>query len=262
MVLRDVQLGAEGGVVKPLGRKIPTSWEHLDLYPLRALIAAAELLIPPDGTEKGLGLPWWWKSHDQGSRSSCVGHGLSAERSITNHRQRLLATGQDLTYRYDSPWLYDEALKVDEWPGEADEGTSLRAGYDVLVMQGHRRVQRGVSGPITYEHGVTTYRWAQNVDEIRAAIFANRAVAIGVSWYYSMFLPFQKEPGGEHWVSIAPSSKVAGEHCVCLYRFSDRRESFRIMNSWGADWPPSWLSYADMERLLSEQGEAAVVTDR
>ena len=248
--------------MKPLGRKIPQSWEHVEKYPLRSLISADVLVIPPSGTEKGLGLPWWWKQHDQEQRSSCVGHGLSAERSITNRRQLLLSSDEDVTYRYDANWLYDEALKVDEWEGEADNGTSLRAGYEILVSHGHRRVRRWVSGPVSYEQGVTTYRWAQSVDEIRAALYADLAVAIGVSWYASMFLPFQKEPAGERWVSIERGSKVVGGHCVCLYRFSDRRQAFRILNSWGDYWPPSWISYEDVERLLGEQGEAAVVTDR
>jgi len=243
--------------MKGLGRRTPTDWEHVEKYPLRALA-----LEVPSVAEKGLGLPWWWKSHDQGNRSACVGFGLSSERAITNHRQRLLATGQDVTYRYAADWLYDEALKIDEWPGEADNGTSLRAGYEILVMRGHRRMQRGVIGAESYEQGVTTYRWAQTIDEIRAAIYANLAVAIGVNWYASLFLPFQKVPGGESWVSIELGSQVAGGHCVCLYRMSDRRQAFRVMNSWGDSWEPSWLSYKDMQRLLDEDGEAAVITDR
>ena len=242
-----------------LGRRIPTDFEHVEKYPLRALIP--QIGLPPTPTEKSLGLPWWWKQHDQGNRSSCVGHGESAERSITNHYQRLKNTGQDITYRYDSNWLYDEALKIDEWPGEADEGTSLRAGYDVLI-NGHRRVQRGVTGPVVIEHGVTTYRWAVNVDEIRAAIFAGLAVAIGINWYRSFDAPYQKTPGGEWWIDFAQGSGILGGHCTCFFRMSDRREAFRMMNSWGAGYPPVWVPYEVMERLFSEQGEAAVVTDR
>lgn len=243
-----------------LGRREPPDFNHVDSYPLRALLDDPEhrLTVPPPNTEKSLGLPWWWKQHAQ-RRNDCVGYGESAERSITNHYQRSQRTGQDITYRYDCPWLYDEALKVDEWPGEADEGTSLRAGYSVL-LDGHRRVQRGVSGPVVPAHGVDTYRWAQSIDEIRAAIFGGLAVAVGTNWYQSMFAPF--EYNREYWISIEAGSRVAGGHCYCLFRMSDRREGFRIMNSWGTSWPPSWISYATLERLLSENGEAAVITDR
>lgn len=243
-----------------LGRREPPDFGHVDAYPLRALIddASHRLTVPPPDTEKSLGLPWWWKQHDQDPRNSCVGHGESAERAITNHYQRFKTTGQDVTYRYDANWLYDEALKVDEWPGEADEGTSLRAGYNVL-KSGHKRIQRGVVGPVVLEHGVSTYRWAQSIDDIRAALFGGLAVAIGTNWYFSMFAPYQKS--GEYWIDIPVNNRVAGGHCYTLFRMSDRRDAFRIMNSWGDSWPPSWISYAVLDRLLQEDGEAAVVTD-
>jgi hypothetical protein len=241
-------------VVHLLGRRIPPDFEHVARYAL----SAAELPIPPAGTEKSLGLPWWWKQHIQ-DRNSCVGFGESAERSITNHYQRLRETGRDLTYRYNADWLYDEALKVDEWPGEADEGTSLRAGYSVLVMQGHRRVQRGVSGLPTYEHGVTTYRWAESVDDVRSAIYAGLAIAIGTNWYSKMDDPIAM--GNEWFLPTGSLGAILGGHCTCLFRMSDRREAFGLMNSW-RDYPWVWLPYALLERLLSELGEAGVVTDR
>lgn len=241
--------------MRAFGRREPPDFEHVSRYAL----AAAELPVPP-AVEKSLGLPWWWKQHIQ-YRNDCVGHGESAERSITNHYQRLKATGQDITYRYDSRWLYDEALKVDEWPGEADEGTSLRAGYKVLVMQGHRRVQRGVSGPPVYEHGVTTYRWATTIDEVRSAIYAGLAVSIGIGWYAAFDVPHQKVPGGEWWIDFDQNSRILGGHCTCLYRMSDRRQAFAQMNSWEG-YPWVWMPYAVLERLLAENGECVAVTDR
>ena len=245
-----------------LGRREPPDFNHVEKYPLRALIEddSYKLSIPPTGVERSLGLPWWWKHHDQDPRNACVGFGLSAERSITNHLQRKKETGSDVTYRYDADWLYDEALKIDEWPGEDDEGTSLRAGYNVL-LRGHRRIQRGVSGPVVLAHGVSTYRWARSIDEIRAAIYSGLAVAVGTNWYYSMMAPFSQN--GEYWIDIrSPGDRNAGGHCYCLFRMSDRRQAFCIMNSWGSSWPPSWISYSTLNRLLNEHGEAAVVTDR
>ena len=245
-----------------LGRRTPGDFRHVERYPLSALIADPQdpLVIPPWGLEKSLGLPWWWKSHNQEPRSSCVGHGESAERAITNRRQRVLTTSQDLTYRYDSNWLYDEALKVDEWPGEGDFGTSLRAGYEVLKARGHRRVQNGKTGPENVAHGVDTYRWGINHNEVRAAIAADLAVAIGVNWYSGFDGPYIWK--NERWIRIAPTDVIRGGHCVCLYYASDRREAFRLMNSWGHNYGPVWLSYSDLDRLLSEWGEAVVVTDR
>jgi hypothetical protein len=250
---------------KPLGRRQPPDLEHVARYPLSALVAdpAHELVIPPAGTEKSLGLPWWWKQHDQGVEGSCVGFGCSAMMSITNHYQRLLATGRDLTYRYEARWLYGEAQHVDEWddtpPGE---GTSVRAGCQILHERGHRRVQNGAAGPENLAHGISAYRWATGSDELRAAIFGGLAVAIGVNWYSGFDNP--KIIDGERWLPATNIGSIRGGHSVCLYRMSDRRQAFMLMNSWGYDegrWP-AWVPYSLMERLIDEFGEAVVVTDR
>lgn len=247
---------------RPLGRRTPPDLDHVGAYPLRTLITQQALPVPPAGTEKSLGLPWWWKTHDQRAEGSCVGFGSSAMMSITNHYQRLKATGRDITYRYDARFLYSEAQAVDEWPETPpEEGTSVRASCQVLHQAGHKRVQNGVIGPQLIAHGISAYRWAETVDEIRAAIYAGLAVSIGVNWYTAFDNVGVKD--GERWVGIWGSlGAVRGGHCVCLYRMSDRRQAFMLMNSWGAAYAPVWLPYTVMERLLSELGEAAVVTDR
>lgn len=238
-----------------LGRRVPETWEHVSKYGL----AEIGLPLPPAGTEKSLGLPWWWKSHDQGPDGSCVGFGCSAMMSVTNHKQRLLATGRDITFRYESVWLYHEAQFIDEWadtpPGE---GTSVRAGCDILRNRGHRRVQNGVAGVENLANGISANRWATTVDEMRSAIYANVACAIGVNWYSKMDSPYVLN--NEHWVDVG--GYVRGGHCLCVYRMSDRRQAFMLMNSWGAAWPPCWISYEDMQRLIDEAGEATVITDR
>lgn len=244
-----------------LGRRIPPNLDHVSAYPLRTLITQQVLLPPPAGTEKSLGLPWWWKQHNQGFEGSCVGFGSSAMMSITNHYQRLQTTGRAITYRYASRWLYAQSQLVDEW-GETppEEGTSVRASCQILHEQGHRRVQNGIEGPIMVEHGINAYRWAETVDEIRAAIYAGLAVSIGINWYQQFDTPIMHN--NEWWIGRGNLGAVRGGHCVCLYRMSDRRQAFRLMNSWGAAFQPAWLPYDVMQRLLSEWGEAAVITDR
>jgi hypothetical protein len=248
---------------KPLGRRQPPNLNHVSAYPLRALIAdpAHKLVVPPAGTEKSLGLPWWWKTHDQGVEGSCVGFGSSAMMSVTNHYQRRLATGQDLTYRYAARWLYSQAQLVDEWDDTPpEEGTSVRASCQILQQKGHIRVQRGVEGALNPAHGIDTYRWAESVDDVRAAIYAGLAVSIGVAWYSSFDKPLVTN--GERFLTLPSSAWVRGGHCVCIYRMSDRRQAFCFMNSWGDYYPPTWIPYDIFERLLDEWGEAAVIVDR
>lgn len=246
-----------------LGRRIPPTFEHVNAYPLRTLLEDArhEFVIPPAGTEKNLGLPWWWKQHDQGQEGACVGFGSSAMMSITNHAQRLRATGKAVTYRYDARWLYLEAQLVDYWEETPpEEGTSVDASCQILHKRGHRRVQNGIAGPETIQHGIAAYRWATTVDEIRAAIHGNCAVSMGVNWYEGFHNPALHN--GEWWIGRGDLGSVLGGHCICIFRMSDRREAFRIMNSWGDEFPPSWISYAVVERLIDEYGEFAVITDR
>lgn len=254
---------------KPLGRRVPPDFEHVAKYPLSALLAdpAHELAIPPAGTEKSLGLPWWWKQHDQGFEGSCVGFGSSAMMSITNHAQRLKTTGQDITYRYDARWLYQEAQHVDEWGDTPpEEGTSVRASCEILDTRGHRRVQRGVSGLENLSHGISAYRWGEGFDELRAAIYAGLAVSFGINWYSNFDNPKLVSPRTgmtpEYWIGTGNIGSIRGGHCVCIFRMSDYRQAFRLMNSWGAAYPPVWISYTLVDRLLSEYGEAAVITDR
>lgn len=247
---------------KPLGRRVPQDFNHVARYPISALLLdpTHELAIPP-ATEKSLGLPWWWKQHDQGTEGACEGYGNSAVMSITNHYQRLKETGSDITYRYYSRWLYLEAQFVDGFDDTPPEqGTTGRAACEILRTRGHRRIQRGVAGPEDLANGISAYRWAEGVDEIRAAIYAGLAVAIGVNWYRNFDNPVLYN--NERWIGRSSLGGIRGGHCVCLYRMSDRRQAFMLMNSWGVDYAPVWLPYTLMERLLNEDGEAAVITDR
>lgn len=246
-----------------LGRRVPPNFEHVSSHPLRTLIAdpTSSIYIPPYPRERSLGLPWWWKQWDQGNEGACVGFGESAMMAITNRMQRYSTTGTWVTYRYAGRWLYDEAQLVDPWSDTPpEEGTTLDAGARVLKAQGHRRVQNGKIGPVLLENGISAYRWAQNHDEIRAALWDNLAVAIGINWYHAFWAPYMLD--GERWIDIPQGNKVDGGHCICIYRMSDRRDAFCLMNSWGADYPPVWVGYDTVNRLLSEDGEAVVIVDR
>jgi hypothetical protein len=244
-----------------LGRLVPDDDEHIRNFPF----AVGSPLV----VNKTLRLPWWHWSHDQGAEGSCVGHGVVMERAIVNSAQ----VGQ--SRRYDPIELWNEAKKVDEWPetnpGD-DNGTSVRAAYDVCRDDGICRVKGmklvdGVpvpvgSSPISRIEGVTTNRWARTSDEMRAAFVAAQPtpVVIGVNWYSNFDAPVNV--GAEKWIGRSDLGRIRGGHCVCIYGASDKRQAFRVKNSWGRDYPLVWLPYTVMDRLLAEDGEAALVVDR
>ena len=237
-----------------LGRRSPTDWKHVEKYPLSAAALSA-----PATAEKSLGLPAYWPLWDQVTNGPCVGFGTSSMSGITNTYQ-LKMQGISTTTRFAPMWLYDQAQLVDEWLQTPPQtGTSVRAACDVLRDVGHRRVRNGVTLPIDLNWGIAANRWARTVDELRGAIYSGSAVSFGINWYASFDAPVMV--GTERWIKTA-SGRLRGGHCTCLYRMSDRRQAFMMMNSWGALYPPVWVAYDVVQKLIDQDGEATVITDR
>ncbi|MET0604393.1 MAG: hypothetical protein ABW167_20575 [Baekduia sp.] len=258
----------------PLGRQVPPDDMHIQLFGLRAVLPAAA----PAKVEKVFRLPTWHWSHDQGAEGSCVGHATAMERAITNSAQNRAARAVGIKQRrYDPIAIWNEAKVVDgdssTNPGD-DNGTYVRAAYDIMRDHGPRRVRNMVlngsvpvpigAQPPVLRDGADVNRWARTVDEMRAAIASGTPSVIGVNWYSAFDVPKPDlRVEGDHW--LAPDGRlgsVRGGHSVCIYGASDRRQAFRVKNSWGGAFPLVWLPYKVMERLLREDGEAAVVTDR
>lgn len=226
-----------------LGRRKPGDFEHVEKYPF-SMVAPESVTV----VNKTLKLPSWHWTHDQGGEGACVGYGDSMMMSLLNKK------------RYNPEWLWNEAKKVDEWPDTNpgdDNGTSVRAACDVLRDQGHCLVK--TTYPLKAE-GIQTNRWAVNVDEMRTGLSKGIPIAIGVNWYENFDNPVKK--GKEDFIGIGDLGSIRGGHCVCIYGASDKRQAFRVKNSWGKSYPLVWLPYKTMQRLLDEDGEATLVVDR
>lgn len=248
-----------------LGRRVPGDFAHITKYPWNAV---GPLTV--DTVERTLKLPRWHKSHNQGREGSCVGHGAVMERAIVNSAQ----AGK--TVRYDPISLWNAAKEIDEWadtnPGDSN-GTSVRAAYDVLRDRGACRIRSAKYNEATGQvqvsgrqdpdpaSGVAANRWATSVDEMRAAIQAGNPVTIGVNWYSNFDAPVN-EARGVWWIGRSDLGQVRGGHCICIYGASDRKQAFKAVNSWGDSYPLVWLPYNVMQRLLNEDGEATLTTDK
>ena len=198
--------------------------------------------------EDALPLPYRYRpTYDQGEEGACVGFSASWMMSILNRKF------------YDAQWLYEEAQKVDGWEGEDYDGTSVRAGMDILRKVGHKtKYKRPADAQL--EHGIEANRWARTVDEIRSCIAAGVPVVMGTNWYSGFDSPDPR--GREFWVPSDNIGRLRGGHAWCIYGASDRRQAFKMVNSWGNEYPLTWFSYDIVERLLREYGEATIVTDR
>jgi hypothetical protein len=113
------------------------------------------IVVKPDAVTDTAG---WWGFYDQGNEGACVGFSSSRMMSLLNRK------------RYDAGWLYHEAQRIDEWPGEDYDGTSVRAGMDVLRTEGHRRKFGPLTLPPSLDAGIKENRWATNVVEVLACL--------------------------------------------------------------------------------------------
>ena len=237
-----------------LGRRIPTDWQHVQKYGIRAALPVTPLVV-----EDSLKIPYGFRRYyDQGTEGACVGFGCSWAMSTLN----LQKSYRNNFPKYDANWLYRAAQLVDDWEETPpEEGTSVRAAMDVLRDQGHRVRRYRKLWPADPAHGIQTNRWATHVDEMRAAIEVGIPVVIGINWYQNFDTPRQRW-NGEWWIGEGNLGSLRGGHCVCVYGASDERQAFRIVNNWGMSYPLVWMPYDTMQRMLNEYGEAAIITDR
>jgi hypothetical protein len=100
-----------------------------------------------------IGLPYarrWQAWYDQ-ERNDCTAYAACIMQSLNNR----------LTYF--APPVYDHTLTIDEWAGQADEGTSVRATMETLRTLG--LWEKDQSGPFP-KHGIEVYRWCRSVEQI------------------------------------------------------------------------------------------------
>lgn len=175
----------------------------------------------------------WWG--DQGATPRCVAYAWThwLEDGPTKH------PGPPPVV--DPGVLYHEAQLLDEWPGEDYDGTSVRAGAKALQARGL------ISG----------YEWATTLDEVINTLLQVGPLVVGTNWYSTMFNP--DEAGFIH-----VGGYVEGGHAYLLDGVSTSAEYFRMKNSWGRSWGNqgfALISFADFERLLREDGEAALAVE-
>jgi hypothetical protein len=249
-----------------LGRFIPDDWKHVESYPLTAL--------PPDERPTQspvvIGVNWysefddpevdegtgetfvarggagsltrvrgghcvclepggemtdreeWYAFYDQGSEGACVGFGWSRCMSILN--------GQETGQQYTARWLWDRAKELDQWPETEpgdNNGTSVRSAGDVLIASGHV--------PWNEEHADDDHTERDDYQPDAAQ---------GLSAF--------------RW-----AQSIDEVHGVLANERADELGAIPFLNSWGAGYPERvWMPDDVLDRLMQEEGEIAIPTDR
>lgn len=175
---------------------------------------------------------------DQGGTSQCVAY--SGGKYLMAHP--VVNAVPDLST------LYRDCQRVDEWPGEDYDGTSVRALMKVFKSRGL----------------ISEYRWAFDMQTLTTALLERGPVVVGTSWHMNMFTP------DKHGY-IEPKGQIVGGHAYLLVACNLRRKNpdntigaVRMLNSWGRGWGDSgraWITVADFGALLKDRGEAAMATE-
>jgi hypothetical protein len=155
--------------------------------------------------------------------------------------------------------IYKYAQRLDQWPGEDYEGTSVLAGCKAAHALGY----------------MGEYRWAFNIDDMLRAISKLGPVVCGTIWYESMF---NTQPNGL--LEVDPSSGEVGGHSYIirglaltdsgkrgwLGKGAKLRKDVPLLrgrNSWGGDWGKGgdffvWAD--DYETHLMPDGDQSIMT--
>ena len=182
---------------------------------------------------------------DQKAEGACVGFGWTAE-ALSTPNVVNLKTIPGKAPRTPQPfarYVYSSAKTIDEYPGEDYDGTSVLAG--AKVMQGLKTVE--------------SYSWAFSIDDVIDALIQKGPVVLGINWYEGMY----EAPRGV----LKVSGDHVGGHCILAIGYTTSSSKFKgdpsitLQNSWGTKWGMNGLaeiSVADLQKLLSEQGEACI----
>lgn len=188
----------------------------------------------------------------QGNVGACVGFSITHELAARPVKVGIPEATRDLAMR-----IYHAAQKIDPWPGEAYEGTSVLAGIKVAAQLGY----------------YSEYRWAFGVDDLILALGYKGPAVLGVNWYSAMFTP---DPAG----LIRPLGSHVGGHAILangirtVFRAGNEHSLdtldrdltlIRLHNSWGSSWGQAgecFISAADLATLLGQAGEACIPVKR
>jgi hypothetical protein len=214
--------------------------ERSKKYSLRSLIGETKIKPHKVMWEEGTVL-------DQGSEGACVGFGWMAEILATPEapaKQPEATVANKIALEY-----YNRAKKLDEWPGETYEGTSVLAGAKAVKEKGL----------------IKEYRWCFSVEDIRDAVILEGPVVIGIPWHKNMYSTLRNG-------LVTVTGPVVGGHCITItgydpeFKIGSRvEEVFRWRNSWGTSYGVNGSGYikvSDLKELLKTSGEACVPIGR
>ncbi len=189
---------------------------------------------------------WRHVQLDQGTEGACTGFSATMEaaarpKPVFGDPVRKDFSAEEVAMlNAEASRVYKQAQRVDEWPGENYEGSSVLAAAKVGKARGWWSEYRWALGP-----GASLA-----ADDVMRAVGRFGPVMMG-SWWWSGMM----RADGEGFLR-ATGSRVGG-HAYLLTRYNRKRDAVWTPNSWGGA-GQGWISRMDLTRLLDEDGEGCV----
>lgn len=238
----------------PLGRRVPTDWKHVEKYPLQALAAPEQ----PSKVPVVMGVNWYanFDRPEQDERGRWwIGRDPNLGHIRGGHAVTLKPRGVDDPEGW---WL---------WYNQVSEGICVsEAVARCMSLLNRKRYQPR-----------PCYDWAQNNDEWQGAEpdYSGTSVRAGLDYARTLGMVPAKR-GEPHFVLKHQVNRVPlPEHGISANRWATSvdevlhalghpdRDYVDMLNSWGSGYPHVVRIPADtLDRLLREDGEFGIVTDR
>jgi hypothetical protein len=140
--------------------------------------------------------------------------------------------------------IYACAKRLDEWPGDDYDGTSVRGGAKALT-EIHPRLSE--------------FRWANSIEDMLDWLGFYGTIVVGTEWTQGMMAPASDGV-------LKVTGPSVGGHAYLISGYSERRKALRVANSWGRSWGDAgraWLLFEDAEKLIfRDHGEACVALEK
>lgn len=136
--------------------------------------------------------------------------------------------------------IYEPAQRIDEWPGENYDGTSVRAGMKIAQQLGF----------------IESYAWAFALEDMIRTL-ALEPVVVGINWYWDMWEPDKRG-------RVKLGGPLMGGHAICAIGYSMKREEVDLLQSYGPKYGVNGvirIGFEDMRRLIAEDGEICLAVE-